>query len=161
MFEEPHEDGDVRFVAWTADIAQLKRLVYAILKRFPDRVEVLFKSETKGEAERDGWQRYCAEAERTAVVEAIQAAEELVFHDGGSMLCVKRLDNGDYIALDEHATLFIHSGDRAYLRLCERLGFENRVNELVGDAGHWQVRPAHHEDQEKRFVDRLALKPVR
>src|SRR5437867_6911272 len=98
-FEERNENGDVRFVAWTPDIAQLKRTLYAVLGQFPEQVEVLFKTETGGESGRDGWQRYCGVAELVAVVEAIRESEELVFHDGCSMICVKLLDTGDYIAL--------------------------------------------------------------
>lgn len=160
VFEERHESGDVRFVAWTSDLAQLKGLVYAVLEQFPDQVEVLFKTETGGETGRDGWQRYCAVVPRVAVVEAIRAVEELVFHDGGSMICIKRIDNGDYLALDEHATLFIYSSDRAYLQLCTQRGFENRVNELISATGHWQVRPAHHEGEEKQLIKMLALEHV-
>jgi len=160
VFEERHESGDIRFVAWTPDIPQLKRTLYAVLERLPEQVEVLFKTETGGGSARDGWQRYFATADLIAVVEAIREAEELIFHDGGSMICVKDVVTGDYIALDEHATLFIYSSDRAYLMLCERLGFENRKNDLISAAGHWQVRPAHHQEQERTFIDRLNLEPV-
>jgi hypothetical protein len=160
VFEERNDSGDVRFVAWTPDVARLKRLVYAILDMFPDRVEVLFKTETGAESGRDGWQRYSAESTRTAIVEATRDSEELIFHDGGSMLCVKRMDDGAYLALDEHATLFIYSDDRTYLTVCEQLGFENRVTELVSDAPHWHHRPAHCEEHEQRFIRRLALASV-
>jgi hypothetical protein len=160
VFEERHESGEIRFVAWTPDVLQLKRTLYAVLERLPEQVEVLFKTETGGESARDGWQRYFATADLAAVVEAIREAEELIFHDGGSMICVKDAGTGDYIALDEHATLFIYSSDRTYLMLFEGLGFENRMNALISAAGHWQVRPARHQEQERSFIERLNLEPI-
>jgi len=160
VFEERHESGAVRFVAWSPDIEQMKNVLYAILGDLPDEVEVLFKTETGGESGRGGWQRYSGRVSRALLLESVRATEELVFHDGGSMVCVKRLDNEDYLALDEHATLFVYSHDRSYLHLCERSGFENRVNELISAAGHWQVRPANHEAQERQLIRQLGLVPV-
>lgn len=160
VFEQVSETGETRFVAWTGDIDQFKKLVYAVLSRLPREVEVLFKTETNAASERDGWVRFCGIVALDELVAAIQAAEELVFHDGGSMLCAKDLETDEYIALDEHGTLFIYSDDRAYLGLCEQVGLENRENELINAQGHWQVRPKHHEEQGKQFVQWLNLKYV-
>lgn len=159
VFEERSDSGDFRFAAWTSDVDQLKGLVYAVLEHFPEEVLVLFKTETNGESARDGRQRYSGSTTRGAVIEAFKKLEELIFHDGGSMVCVKRADNGDYFALDEHDTFFIYSSDRFYLSLCQQLGFEHRVNELISHAGHWHIRPGC-EDQEEEFIRLLALEPV-
>ena len=158
IFQERTEEGRARFVAWTPDVAQLKGLVYAVLERFPSTVDVLFKVESGAKTARAGWRRYFGTARLDRLMEVIRSVEELVFHDGGSMICVRSSDSGEYIALDEHGTLFIYSSDRGYLNLSEELGFESRVNELIDAQGHWQVRPAHHQKQSRNLIKSLNLK---
>jgi hypothetical protein len=160
VFKQLYYGGGTRIVAWTPELPQLKRLVFAVVEAFPSWVEVLFKTETEGESGRDGWQRYVGDVERVTLVELLSACDELVFHDGGSQLCVRRPDTGEHLVLDEHGTVFIYSDNPSYLNLCTTLGFEHRINELIDDAGHWQVRPEHHEVQEKWFIERLRLKSV-
>jgi len=95
------------------------------------------------------------------LIEVMRSVEERVFQDGGSMICVRRPETEEYIALDEHGTLFIYSSDSGYLSLCEQLGFENRENELLDAAPHWHVRPAHYKTQSRPFIKTLGLKHVR
>ncbi len=159
VFQEASKEG-TRVVAWTADLSQLKSALLAILDRFPPMVEVLFKTETGAERERDGWRRFLATVQRRTLVELLKASEELIFSDGGSMLCIRSSTTSEYVALNEHGILFVYSSDPSYIRVCEELGFEQRSNELLFEGPHWHIRPAHHEQQQEWLKRRLRLKYI-
>jgi hypothetical protein len=143
VFQQVSEEG-ARLVAWTPDLSQLKSALLAVLHCFPVDLEVLFKTEAEGVGARNGWRRYHGTVDRPTLLELLEECQELIFSDGGSMLCVRRPDSGEYLALDEHGILFVYSTDPTYLRLHEELGFPKRTTELLFESGHWHIRPARH-----------------
>ena len=158
-FRQVSEHG-TRVVAWTGNIQQLKRGLLAALERFPDTVEILLKTETDAASERGGWRRFLGMTDKPTLVDLASACEQLVFSDGGSILCIRRVDTGEYLALDEHGILFVYSSDTAFMRVLEQIGFERRVEALLYEAAHWHIRPPKCEEQEQWFIDRLGLEYV-
>jgi hypothetical protein len=159
VFRQVSDQG-VRVVAWSSDLQRLKRGVLATLERFPNAVEVLFKTQTNGDGERDGWRRFVGMTDKATFIDLATTCEQLVYSDGGNTICIRRPDTGEYLALDEHGILFVYSSDPGFLKALEQVGFENRVEPLLFEAPHWHIRPPRAEELEQWFIKRLALEYV-
>jgi len=137
FFRQKHSGG-FRLVAWTSELPQLKRLVYSILDTFPEEVEVLLKLREKEFDDR--FSRYLGPVRRDKLIETMKVKEPFVFADGGSQLCVKRLDTDEFIALDDHGILFIYSDSPQFVDLCRRKGLKRQRRALIYAHDHWHIR---------------------
>jgi hypothetical protein len=153
-------DGAIRWVAWTGDLAQLKRLVYAVLRCFSPNAQVLLKVDKQNVADGTVWTRYHGDAPLAKVIRAIESHERFVFQDGYTQLCVRDDDTGEYVALDEYDVLYIYSDDDRFAHACRECRFEEREEELISDRGHWRRSLPDTADACKSFVKALHLKQV-
>lgn len=150
FFRQFHPDGDERWVSWTPKLGMLKETVYAILDSFPDDVEVLWKHYDNEDAEGDPeWIRFMGTVRSSALKDTIRRHESFVFQDASNCLCVKRIDTGEYFALDHKGPLYLYSDSDWVPQLLTRLGHENRIEKLITDAGHWtRTRPDNAETRQ-------------
>jgi hypothetical protein len=158
--ETNERTGAERWVAWSGDVAQLKRLVYALLETFSLHAQVLLKVEKQDTADGAAWTRYHGDAPIAKVVQAIRENERLIFQDGYTQLCVRDDDTGEYIALDEYDVLYIYSDDERFARICRQCGFEERVERLISETAHWRRRVPEAEEFCRQFVSVLDLEEV-
>jgi len=153
-------DGSIRLVAWSGKIADLKRLVYAVLRLFSANVNVLLKVEKQDTADGPVWTRYHGEAPLAKVVQAIESNERLIFQDGYTQLCVRDADTGEYFALDEYGVLYIYSDDDRFVRACRECGFEDLAEDLISERAHWRRSLEDAADLREGFIRTLALAEV-
>jgi hypothetical protein len=160
FFAQTSPQGSIRRVAWTGDLPQLKRLVYAILRHFTANALVLMKVGKEDVADGPVWTRYHGEAPLAKVIQAMQANERMVFQDGYTQLCVRDADTGDYIALDEHGVLYIYSDDPVFAQICTDSGLSEREEALISEHGHWRRALDNADDLQHRFISALGLQQV-
>jgi hypothetical protein len=161
FFSEQSERGDVRWVAWSPQLAQLKRLVYALLDLFTSGdAGVLLKVDKQNVADGPVWTRYHGQAPLDEVIAAIRAHERMIFQDGYTQLCVRDLTTADYLALDEYDVLYIYGDDERFPAACRDCGFEQRDEALVSEQGHWRRHIPDLEPDRVAFAERLGLEAV-
>ena len=134
--------------------------MYATLETFPNEVEVLLKLHELDDEGEERWARYYQQTTLHKVQEAIRSNEEYVFQDGFHQLCIKRPDNGEFIALDDHDVLFIYSGEEIFQNLCREAGFEERMDRLISEVEHWHHGPKDAEKLRDKFIKVLDLEAV-
>jgi len=161
FFHQEYEPGKMRWIAWTSSLPQLKELFYRAVRCFPNDVQVLLKLQQAERADpvTGPWQRYHGNCLLEKLIAVIEENEDQVFTDGGSQLCVMPGEGGDYIALDEHGIFFLYTDNEEFRNLFAELGYKDRSQELLWDAGHWHYRPG---DNEKwlPFIEQLGLQAV-
>lgn len=158
FFFKDEEDFGTRYVAWTSGLAQLKQLVHAILKEFPEEIEILFKLQL--DSEKDKFKRYHGYLSKTLLLEVIHEYELYIFSDGMHQLCVRRKDTGEYFAIDDHGILFIYSDSEDTVDLCLENGFENRNEKLFFEQPHWHYSPSDSDNIRDIVIEKLSLKAV-
>jgi hypothetical protein len=161
FMRQEYQSGAERWVAWSSSLDRLKKLFYMVLSCFPEEVEILLKLEREGQnqPESDPWLRYHGICPLQELMTAIQENEDHFFLDGGSQLCVRCVGGGDYLVFDEHGIFFVYSDDDGFRDCCRELGFEERVEPLLYEAGHWHYRPVGN-DKWEPFVQQFGLKAV-
>jgi hypothetical protein len=149
--------GDVvRLVAWTGDVAQLRRLVDAVLDRFPARVRVALT--IRSEQATDGWLRYDGDCELATVRAALAAHEEAALQDGDAQLTVET-ETGERLTLDDVGVLYLPSASAELEQACVATGFAKRREELIGRGGGWRRTVAG--DVRHRLIGALRLELMR
>ena len=160
FYAQTSPSGAVRWVAWSGDVEQTRRLVYDVLKQFSPHAQVLLKVDKQDVPDGPVWTRYHGEAPLAKVVGAIRDNEPFVFQDGYTQLCVRDDDTGEYIALDEYGLLWIYADDDRFVEVCRRNGFEERPEHLISDGGHYRRSLADAAEQRDRFLRELDLEEV-
>ena len=143
---QEYQPGAERWVAWSNSLHSLKELFYSVLNCFPEEVEILLKLERESHHQPSGdpWLRYHGVCP---------------LQDGGSQLCVRCVGGGDYLVFDEHGIFFVYSDDDGFRACCQELGFEERIEPLLYEAGHWHYRPGGN-DKWEPFLQQFGLKAV-
>jgi len=155
FFEQSNAEDGIRLVAWTGNLDQLRSLFRSIVESFSDNLELLFKTDTDSE---DGqWTRFHGSVPSWKFKQAISTFDELIFRDGGSVLCVKDSRIGDYLALDQNGIFFLYSNKPIYPSIFQAHGFDMRQNELIDEKPHWNVRPKNASEDGKKFIQELGL----
>ncbi len=151
------ETTSTRIVAWSEDLAQMRRLFFRILKTFTPTVEVLLKVyvDEDENGENTIWDHYYADMEHDRLIRGVTDNEAFVFRDGGHQLCVRDLDTDEYIALDDHGLLFLYSEDPVYYGLFRECGFELREDEIIYMLPHYHSML--EDDACDRFIRGLGL----
>lgn len=155
FFVERNSEGNVRLVAWTGEIDQLRTSFRRVIDGWEDTLDVLFKTEQNPET--GDWTRYYGRLSAPKFKDAIPTFDEIIFRDGGSVLCVKDARSGDYLALDQNGILFVYSNDPGFVPKFKELGFEMRKNKLIDEKAHWNVHPKNAGAKRKLFVEHLGL----
>jgi hypothetical protein len=158
FFKQEYSEG-TRFVAWTPTLSQLKALVYDILKIFASDLEILLKVRIRGKDD-EAWNRYYGEIEHSKLTDVLKNNELYVFQDGEHQLCVRDTGSGEYIALDDHDTLFIYSDFEQVMAICKKNGFENREEKLISETGHWHCELKDSAVLCQKLINALSLEPV-
>lgn len=161
FYGQESSQGATRLVAWTPSLVQMKRLIYGVLQTFPKEGDVLFKIRVEPKKGHSRWTTYYGKVPLRKLLRAIKSNEVCVFQDGGTQLCVKRPDSGDYFAFDEDGIFFFYPNRPEIVALCRKAGFEQRVEEWISDRGHWNVEPKDADKLRERFRNYLDLKPAR
>jgi hypothetical protein len=145
-----------RLTAWTSDLEKIKRLFYAALETFPERVSVLLKRSEFADNKDDPWQRYYNDdVSLVLVADAIRGNENLIFQESDIQFCLKYQDGPEYIVLDEWGAFFAYSANPSY---DEILGFDLfRPEEHLSEYDHFRQHPAASELLFADFVHRLNL----
>jgi hypothetical protein len=160
-FRQSHPGGDERWVSWTPSLKMLKDTVYAILESFPDDVDVLWKHYDSEDAEgQPEWIRFCGTVAKSELIDSIRRYESFVFQDASNCLCVRRLDTDEYFALDHKGPLYIYSDSDWVPQLLARLGYENRIEKLITEGGHWSRTFPDNAETRSAIAARLHLEQV-
>ena len=154
-FREKYENGH-RYVAWSNNLIQLKKVFYGIVSEFPEDIEILLKISFEDEPEK--FDRYYGKINKADFLLIIKENELYVFSDGNHQLCVRNPVSGDYIALDDHDILFIYSDLNENIEILKNNEFEERKEKLILEEGHWHVRPSNSEELSDRLIKKLNLK---
>ena len=150
-----------RIVAWSSDAEQMSAIFYALLLTFPEEVDVLLKLERKEEHLLDGmYERYFATVPRFRVVEVIGAHLPYVFGTSGHVLCLRKPEEPEYMALDEFGTLFYYTDSNDDFPIFESCGFVNKEHPFVDEGGCYVKHEDEAETWCRSFIESLRLEPV-
>jgi hypothetical protein len=147
--------GTPSVVAWTADVAQLRRLVDRVLDRFPHEVRVVMTVLSDQSA--DGWIRYDGECTLAIVRAAIVAHEECVLQDGASQLTIEALETGERLTIDDVGIVHVAPASPELEQACVAAGFAKRKEELIARGGGWRRTVAGDVRQQLIAALRLEL----
>ena len=163
-FREQRGRDETRLVVWSPDLNQMKELFYQALKVFPAEVEVLLKikreDKSTQKSTQEKWDRYYGQFHRAALEEVIKQSETIIFQDGDSQLNVRKPDASDYVTLDDHGVIYVYSKSEQFEKLCRENGFEERLEKLISDLGHWHITPKDAQKKRAKFIRGLNLKRV-
>ena len=160
FFKQTSRQGELRLVAWSGNLDQVKSTYYKLLELFPDDVAVLLKTEPEDDEpqNRQRWIRFHGYSSVRDVREAIRAHEDYVFEDGHHQLFIRRMDTDEYFGLDEFGVLYIYPHDaRRFVDVLESAGYAQRKNELLSDIGHWRYAPGNSDEMRESLISKLLL----
>ena len=160
FFRQRSDQKQTRLVAWSANVPQMKELVYSVLRIFPQSIEVLLKVKKESKDENDIWARYHGKVNLDRFVKVMGSYESTVFQDGEVQLCVKRPDTGSYFVIDEDGLFFFYPYSEEIEKMCLKFKFEQRINELISEGGHWNFTPHEANVRRDKFITALGLIPT-
>lgn len=148
-------------IAWSPDAEQMKALMWNLLETFPDQVDILLKSLLPEEHPIDGWYcRYHGHATLATVRDAITQHQRYVFEIGFDVLCLRKDESYEYIALDEYGVLYYYTDSEETFPSFEAAGFANEQHELVSDGPRYMKCNEQADQWRDSFIAQLGLEEV-
>ncbi len=155
------QEDYARIAVWTPNAEQMSGLVWALLQRFPGNVDVLLKLPRDEEHPLDGWyQRYHGVVPLALVQEVIARHLNYVFQVGGDVLCLRKEDELEYLALDEFGTLFYYTDSEETWPLFEACGFVQEQHPFVSEGEAYLQRFDDQGTWLESFIRELGLSLV-
>lgn len=141
--------------------AQMHTILLKLLETFPTRVSILLKNRLSEEHPVDGWyRRWHAYAKTAQTHKAVADHSAFIFECAGYVLCLRKEDQSEYIALDEFGVLFYYTNSTIVYSLFEEAGFKFKQHDLVSDAPHYWKSFDQEEEWRDNFITQLDLEEV-
>ena len=144
-----------RYVASFADKEQIKSFLLA----FAGKAGAGLHIKIRDLGDQDNPQDYSGKVTFTQLKNALDNFEDFIFHDGFHDFMIRHSGTGDYIVFDEHALIFIYSGDNLAPMLNSYNLASKENAQFIYNQDHWHYRPAEAQQYIADLVSYLELMP--
>jgi hypothetical protein len=153
--DQDHPEGN-RWVAWTGSVDTLKALFCELVGAFPEEIGVVVQiRQWFGEQGQETWQRFQGTCALDDLLGAIQDYEDVVFGDGGTGLAVGC--GAEYVVLDDHGLIFVHSDNGGFAPFFRRFGLVERRQSLISEQPHFHSESSDVTDRRRQLLEQLRL----